>query len=166
MFRSLADFEQAWLFESESTLKLFRAVPDESRSQSVVTGGRSLAFLAWHITGTLGEMLRHAQIPNNLPDELTPLPATMAEIAESYRQAADALLPMVKAAWNDADLDTEIPMYGENWKKGFILTALISHQAHHRGQMTVLMRQAGLRVPGVAGPAKEEWAAYGMPEQP
>ena len=32
---------------------------------------------------------------------------------------------------------------------------LINHQNHHRGQMTVLMRQAGLTVPGVYGPAKK-----------
>ena len=38
----------------------------------------------------------------------------------------------------------------------------LSHQTHHRGQMTVLMRQAGLTVPGVYGPAREEWAAMGM----
>jgi len=36
------------------------------------------------------------------------------------------------------------------------------HQAHHRGQMTVLMRQAGMKVPGVYGPSKEEWSAFGM----
>jgi uncharacterized damage-inducible protein DinB len=29
--------------------------------------------------------------------------------------------------------------------------------------MTVLMRQAGLRVPGIYGPAKEEWEEHGMP---
>jgi uncharacterized damage-inducible protein DinB len=28
--------------------------------------------------------------------------------------------------------------------------------------MTVLMRQAGLPVPGLYGPSKEEWAAMGM----
>ncbi len=28
--------------------------------------------------------------------------------------------------------------------------------------MTVLMRQAGLKVPGTYGPAKEEWGAIGM----
>lgn len=28
--------------------------------------------------------------------------------------------------------------------------------------MTVLMRQAGLTVPGIYGPAKEEWATFGM----
>ena len=30
----------------------------------------------------------------------------------------------------------------------------------------VLMRQAGLKVPGVYGPAREEWAAMGMPAEP
>jgi hypothetical protein len=32
--------------------------------------------------------------------------------------------------------------------------------------MTVLMRQAGLRVPGVCGPSLEEWALFGAPAQP
>jgi uncharacterized damage-inducible protein DinB len=39
------------------------------------------------------------------------------------------------------------------------------HQAHHRGQMTVLMRQAGLTVPGVYGPAREERAQWGTPAE-
>ena len=28
--------------------------------------------------------------------------------------------------------------------------------------MTVLMRQAGLRVPGIYGPAREDWSGMGM----
>jgi uncharacterized damage-inducible protein DinB len=54
-------------------------------------------------------------------------------------------------------------MYGDKWKRGQTLHALILHQAHHRGQMTVLMRQAGLPVPGIYGPSREEWEAFGMP---
>ena len=54
-------------------------------------------------------------------------------------------------------------MYGMTWKRGTTLSLLINHQAHHRGQMTVLMRQAGVPVVGVYGPAKEEWKAAGMP---
>jgi uncharacterized damage-inducible protein DinB len=56
----------------------------------------------------------------------------------------------------------EDDMYGERWPRGFTLFALVAHQAHHRGQMTVLMRQAGLQVPGVYGPSLEEWTTYGM----
>jgi len=39
---------------------------------------------------------------------------------------------------------------------------IVNHQAHHRGQMAVLIRQAGLRVPDVYGPAREDWAQWGM----
>jgi len=28
------------------------------------------------------------------------------------------------------------------------------------------MRQAGLKVPGIYGPAREEWAQYGLPQHP
>jgi hypothetical protein len=31
--------------------------------------------------------------------------------------------------------------------------------------MTVLMRQAGLKVPGVYGPSREEWSQFGMQPQ-
>jgi uncharacterized damage-inducible protein DinB len=54
-------------------------------------------------------------------------------------------------------------MYGEKWKLGKILFSLVTHQAHHRAQMTVLIRFVGLKVPGIYGPSKEEWAAFGMP---
>jgi uncharacterized damage-inducible protein DinB len=54
-------------------------------------------------------------------------------------------------------------MFGQfEWAKGFSLSMLINHQIHHRGQMTILMRQANLIVTGVYGPAKEEWSQMGM----
>ena len=56
----------------------------------------------------------------------------------------------------------EDEMYGMIWKRGTTLSLLINHQAHHRGQVTILMRQAGVPVIGVYGPAKEEWEAMGM----
>jgi uncharacterized damage-inducible protein DinB len=65
-------------------------------------------------------------------------------------------------AWTDVDLDTVDDMFGERWTRRFTLLVLINHQIHHRGQMTVLMRQAGLRVPGMYGPAMEDWAQWNM----
>jgi len=40
-----------------------------------------------------------------------------------------------------------------------VLQTLVVHQIHHRGQMSVLMRQAGLVPPGIYGPTREEAAA-------
>jgi uncharacterized damage-inducible protein DinB len=47
-----------------------------------------------------------------------------------------------------------------------VLSIVLSHQTHHRGQMTVLMRQAGVPVPGMYGPSREEWEAMGVPPLP
>lgn len=41
-------------------------------------------------------------------------------------------------------------------QKGALLQAANLHQVHHRGQMTVLMRQAGLHVPSIYGPSRDD----------
>ena len=64
--------------------------------------------------------------------------------------------------WTDATLLETDDMYGQRWPRGLSASILLQHEVHHRGQMTVLLRQAGAKVPGVCGPAKEEWAEFGM----
>jgi len=53
-------------------------------------------------------------------------------------------------------------MYGQQWPRMMTLKILIHHEIHHRGQMTILLRQANQSVPGVVGPSKEEWSQWGM----
>lgn len=165
MFRTIADFEQAWLGERERTLKVFQALTDASLAQSVAPGSRTLGRIAWHIVQTLGEMGRHAGLDVRAANEHSPQPALAPAFADAYEAGSKALLTAVTDAWQDADLPGEIDMYGEKWTRGATLAGIIAHEAHHRGQMTVLMRQAGLTVPGTYGPAREEWSAYGMPTQ-
>lgn len=162
MFRRIDDFLASWTRESETTLKLFRACTDASLAQTVTPNGRTLGRLAWHITLTLPEMLGHAGLPVTGPAEDAPVPK-LADIVSTYEASAKAVADAVRSHWTDAMLEQSIPMYGQQWPMGGVLSALVLHQAHHRGQMTVLMRQAGVKVPGVYGPAAEEWAAMGMP---
>lgn len=168
MFRSLDDFASAWQTEAESTMKILRSLTDASLTQAVVPGGRTLGFLAWHITCTIAEMGSHAGLDITGPTEQTPeaVPKRAADIAAQYEKNAAMVVPAVRAKWSDAQLSEVIPMYGEEWPRGMMMSAIIAHQTHHRGQMTVLMRQAGVPVPGMYGPSKEEWAAMGMPVQP
>jgi uncharacterized damage-inducible protein DinB len=166
MFRNVNDFFNAWDYESKATLKVFRELTDASLAQKVSPEGRSLGFLAWHITTTLSEMMSAAGLAVHATTENQPVPSTAAAIADTYEKGAKAVADAVRASWTDAQLTDTIPMYGEMWTKAGVLGALIGHQCHHRGQMTVLMRQAGLRVPGVYGPSKEEWAPMGVAPQP
>nr|WP_275983527.1 DinB family protein [Paenibacillus hamazuiensis] len=75
---------------------------------------------------------------------------------------SDSHLPIaaVQAQWTDATLKEQRFMFGMfDWSVFETITAFVRHQAHHRGQLTVLMRQADLVVPGVYGPSKEELEA-------
>ena len=165
MFRTVADFTRAWQGETTSTLKMMQALTDDSLARMVTPEGRTLGRLAWHIVQTLGEMGGHAGLAVDAANEKTPQPATASAIAEAFRAGAAAVEKAVTSAWTDGDLPGEIEMYGEKWTRGQSLLVLMAHEIHHRAQMTVLMRQAGLKVPGVYGPAREEWAASGMPAQ-
>jgi len=165
MFHTVDEFSFAWKYESANTLKLMEALTDASLAQKVTPEGRSLGRLAWHIVQTLGEMGGHAGLTIESANEKTPQPPTAAAISGAYKAGSAAVEKAVTSAWKDADLPVEIDMYGERWTRAMALRALIQHEIHHRAQMTVLMRQAGLKVPGIYGPAREEWAAYGMPAQ-
>lgn len=165
MFRTIEDFLSAWKHEKEVTLKMLNNLTDESLSTRVTAEGRELGFIAWHITISCGEMAQLSGSVINGFDEKQPRPNTAAEIIASFTKIADAITEIVSTSFKDDDLLVSIPVYGEEWKRGFLFSALINHTIHHRGQMTVLMRQAGLKVPGSYGPSREEWAAYGMPAQ-
>ena len=163
MLRKIEDFVGDWEYEAASTSKILNALTDESLSQRVTPDGRSLGFLGWHLTQTLGEMLGHAGLKIDAPGMDRECPASASEIAAAYEKGARSVTEEVKKNWTDETLLQTDDMYGDTWPRGVTLFALIAHQAHHRGQMTVLMRQAGLAVPGVYGPSKEEWAAMGAP---
>ena len=163
MLRRVDDFVKDWEYEAEATGKILNALSDESLSQKVSPEGRTLGFLGWHLAQTLGEMLDRVGLKIDAPGFDKDPPATAAEIAEAYERAAMSVADEVKKNWIDDTLLETDDMYGETWARGLTLFYLIAHQAHHRGQMTVLMRQAGLKVPGVYGPAREEWAAMGAP---
>ena len=164
MFRTINDFLDAWKYESEATLKVFKNLTDDSLNQKVTPDGRSLGFIAWHITDTIPEMLSKTGLPFH-HDENTPVPTSVEIIKDIYRTSSKSVTELIYKNWIDEMLSDDLNMYGQIWKRASVLSSLIAHQAHHRGQMTVLMRQAGLKVPGIYGPAKEEWAEYGMPTQ-
>jgi len=163
MFRKIEDFEKIWNYEIEQSVKLFASLTDESLSQRVTDDGRELGFLAWHLAQTMEEMLKLVGLKINAPTTEDVCPKTAAEITESFELAGKSVINEVKTHWSDETLLEEDSMYGETWKRGETLFYLTAHQTHHRGQMTVLMRQAGLKVIGIYGPAKEEWEEMGMP---
>jgi uncharacterized damage-inducible protein DinB len=162
MITTIADFERLWSQEIEASQKVLKHITDTSLGFSVGADNRTIGRLAWHITTTIGEMMTRTGLTIAGPKHDEPVPASAKAIFTAFNDAAISLLEQVKSTWKDASLQEKDEMYGEQWTRSATLTALIMHQVHHRGQLTMLMRAAGLAVPGVFGPAREEWAAFGM----
>ncbi len=165
MYRHIDDFLTLWRDEAAKTLAYLEAIPDAAAGTALAEGHRDLRRLAWHLCETLVELPAHMGLQvEGFPGEpmQTPPPHAMKTIRETYALLSEQLIDQVRTR-NDMALAATYPFYGETWTGALALSVLVGHQTHHRGQMSVLMRQAGLKVPGAYGPAREDWAAMGLP---
>ena len=165
MYRTIEEFVKNWNHEANSTQKVMNVLTDDSLKQEVAQGHWTLGKLAWHIVTSLHELMSQTGLKFDAAVPGSQVPSSAKEIANSYRQSSESMIAAIKEQWTDKSLKEMKDMYGEQWPNGLTLFILNSHQIHHRGQMTILMRQAGLKVPGIYGPSLEEGAAYGMETQ-
>lgn len=163
MFTSIEDFEKEWKAEAELTASVLDALTDESLARPVAEKRRTLGTIAWHLAESIGYMA-------SMGLDFTPADAGQRNSAEGitseYRRVSRDIADAVRSGWSDETLLQKQEIGGELWANGASLRFTAMHQAHHRGQMTVLMRQAGLRVPDVYGPSYETWVEKGMAPLP
>ena len=165
MYRKMDDFIKDYKSLTESTGRIFAALNDQNMNQAIAGYHRTLGQVGWHVVTTIPEMMSQTGLGLSAIDAKSMPPATAAEITAAYQKTSTELTAKL-AAWNDGTLSETDELYGETWERGKTLAILIKHEIHHIGQMTVLLRQAGAVVPGIYGPAKEEWEKYGMQEPP
>ncbi|MCP3741032.1 DinB family protein [Rossellomorea sp. BNER] len=158
MFRELNDFIRNWEYEATSTQKVLDQLTDESLQQKIAPDHWDLGGLAWHIVTTIHQMMSTVGLTLEPLKRGNDEPLSTQLIAQEYRNTSENLIKAIKEQWDDDKLKEIHDFYGNMLPAGVILLLLLQHQTHHRGQMTVLMRQSGLKVPGVYGPSKDEWA--------
>lgn len=155
MYRKIDDFIKDWQHNSAGTIAIMESITEDKKHVAIVEGHNSLEFLSWHLTnaplffcGLIGQSL-NVQINPSTP------PSTMKEIIDEYKKVIEKVVNAVMKL-DDSSLEKEVDMIGQPTAIGAVLRMLIDHQTHHRAQMQVLLRQAGLPVPGVMGPTKEQ----------
>ncbi|CEG27124.1 DinB family protein [Bacillus sp. B-jedd] len=161
MYQTIQSFISEYQNESEFTRKILSSLTDASLEQEIAPGFRSLGILAWHLVPS-GGILKPTGITFEAPPEQSETPQSAAEIVQAYITASSSLIEAIQTQWTDENLQESVNMFGQQWKNGFTLAIFLKHEIHHRGQLTVLMRQAVLPVIGIYGPSKEEWSSMGM----
>ncbi|MBM7610121.1 putative damage-inducible protein DinB [Lysinibacillus composti] len=155
MYRKLEDFILEWEKNCAGTFSIIESITEEKKNVSIVEGHSSLEWLSWHLTTAPAYFCGLAGL--NLELNLNPAntPATIDEIKEAYKAVSQKVVEVAKNNLSDEKLLTNVDMHGHATPIGAILRLFVDHQTHHRAQMQVLLRQAGLNVPGVMGPTKE-----------
>lgn len=165
MYQSIAGFLKAWKYEGDTTQKVLDALTDESLTQAVADEHWTLGEIAWHIVTVIPMMMKNTGLQIEANPQTDSVPTSAQFIADSYRQMNIAFTKAIETQWTDEDLRTVNDFFGQPMPNAIFLGTVANHQNHHRGQMSVLMRQAGLKVPSIYGPTKEDWEAAGMNAQ-
>lgn len=155
MYRKVDDFLQDWQNYSNGTLQVYNALTDDKLDQAIVEGHNTLGWLAWHMVVVTGMFGKQIGLDVDTVDDPTTVPKEASEIARVYKKVTDQIQQGVEGL-SDDEMLVEVEALGQTMPRGKVLSTLIQHNIHHRGQMTVLLRQAGLKVPGVMGPTKED----------
>lgn len=158
MFNNAQEFIEHYGWESGCTAKVLANLTDESLSLAKADGHNTLGDIAYHVASSPAMMMRECKW--DMPDRgwNTPEGVTAAQIQQVYNEDI-ARLKEIAGGLSEEGLREVHHVFGMmDWPVVNMLTALISHEVHHRGQLSVLMRQAGLVVPSIYGPNAEETA--------
>lgn len=161
---TITDLLQELEQEAPSTRRVLERVPDDRLDWTPHEKSMTLGQLAMHVANLPGAI---AEISTRSFDVKTVIPRPTATstaqllmvLEESLRKARTVL-----GAMDDADLASPWRMVNgerELWtvpRGAFLRSVMLNHWYHHRGQLTVYLRQAGALVPAVYGDSADEKA--------
>jgi uncharacterized damage-inducible protein DinB len=160
---TVGDLTQELEQEAEATRRVLERVPEAKLQWKPHPKSMTLGQLAMHVANLPGAIAEIATRPSF--DVKTPVPRpdaantreVLATFEESLRRARSHLGSMT-----DAELASPWRMMkGEQelWsmpRGAFLRSVMLNHWYHHRGQLTVYLRQTGALLPAVYGDSADE----------
>jgi uncharacterized damage-inducible protein DinB len=150
--------------ESQTTRRVLERVPDDRLSWRPHPRSRTLGQLAWHVAivpGAVAELVMSAS-PVQAPDFVDPpspksaselIPALDNSIAQAQRALAGVDDARLTTTWRIMRGDRELLALP---RAAFLRSVMLNHWYHHRGQLTVYLREIDVPVPSVYGPSADE----------
>jgi uncharacterized damage-inducible protein DinB len=148
--------------EAQTTRRVLERVPADRLGWKPHSKSWSLGQLALHVAtipGAIAEMSQ--QSPFQVPDFNQPSATSAAELVPALEQSV-ARARAVLRGLDDAAL-TKIWQAVDGGKEvmalpvgGVLRVIMLNHWYHHRGQLSVYLRQVGALVPSIYGPSADE----------
>ena len=149
--------------EAQATRRVLQRVPDDRLTWRPHEKARTLGELALHVAmvpGAVAELVASPS-PARAPQFTDPSPKSASELIPALDQSI-AKATKVLGAMDDATLmATWRLMQGDRElfavpRIAMLRSVMLNHWYHHRGQLTVYLRELGLPVPAIYGPSADE----------
>jgi len=135
-----------WKGNHSYTRKLIEAMPEEAWNEKPAEGMKTFLSQCAHITTWLrthGRFVTGVEMPK-------PSVRTREDILLHFDEFFEGISAYLKAA-TEEELNEIVPVFYGKRTRTFVLAVMDNHLAHHRGQMIVYLRLAGVKPPGYRG---------------
>jgi len=149
--------------ETQTTRRVLERVPNDQLAWRPHAKARTLGELALHVAmvpGGVAELVASPS-PAEAPTFTDPSPKSASELIpaldESIAKVKKALAGMDDAAllatWRLMQGDRELLAVP---RVAMLRSVMLNHWYHHRGQLTVYLRELGVPIPSIYGPSADE----------
>ena len=148
--------------EAQTTRRVLERVPGDQLAWKPHDRSMSLGQLALHIASMPGAIAEITQIsPFPVPEFEQPSAKSATELVPTLEQSvvkARSILQKLDDAdlakiWRVMDGDRQVMALPVG---AALRTLMLNHWYHHRGQLSVYLRQVGVPVPSIYGPSADE----------
>lgn len=148
--------------EAHTTRRVLERVPNDQLGWKPHPKSMSLGQLALHVATVPGGVAQiatqsHVQVPKFSQPSATNAAELIPALNQSLARAKELLAGMDDAAlastWRLMNGDHEVMAM----PRGAVLRSImLNHWYHHRGQLSVYLRQLGVLIPSIYGPSADE----------
>ena len=148
--------------ETRTTRRVLERVPDVHLSWRPHAKARTLGQLALHVATVPGGVAELAsRSPAQAPDFADPSPNSASELVPALEQSIATAKRTLSGMDDAALMVTWRLMRGEQEvlalpRVAFLRSVMLNHWYHHRGQLTVYLRELNVPIPSIYGPSADE----------
>jgi uncharacterized damage-inducible protein DinB len=148
--------------EARTTRRVLERVPGDQLGWKPHKKARTLGELALHVASTPGAVATIASQPEvQEPEFKDPTPASVAELIPALDQSV-ATAKRLLGGMDDATLNGTWRMKRNGRevlampRAALLRSIMLNHWYHHRGQLSVYLRELGVPIPSIYGPSADE----------
>jgi len=149
--------------EAQTTRRVLERVPDNQLAWRRHEKARTLGQLALHVAmvpGGVAELVASPS-PAQAPRFLDPSPSSASELVPALDQSIEKAKRLLGGMDDAAFTATWRLMAGEREllavpRAAMLRSIMLNHWYHHRGQLTMYLRELDVPIPSIYGPSADE----------